>query len=319
MATTALGVMQLEDGTGCDPMTHRRIIKARWANPGIIAGLVVTGNSDLTYHVSQGNAVLCRSDTDGYTEAWWQGGDTPAVSAGDPSNPRIDTVWLRANDAQQGDEVDGEPNNRVVCGVAQGTPSASPVAPDAPAGCTAVGRMLVPAGATAMSSATRTDQRSYAIPYGASLGLLGSYRDTAKGKFDTKKGQRNTRCAVQVTVPTDRLVDVRFTAGVYCSGSAAADDHTSWYVAFKLDGEEVDYSGGEFHLNCETCEAQQRTTTLEVPSGTHTIAVATAWVSGEACPAARYGSYKSQGGSVGDFTGTFPGKLLEVWDRGPAS
>lgn len=313
METTALGIMQDNAGAGVDPLTHRRIIKARWGNTGVISGLEVTGTSSLVYHVATGNAVLSRADTDGYTEAYWDGGNTEAVSAGDPSNPRIDTVWLKANDIQQGDA-----DNRVHCGVTQGTPSSSPVAPDAPAGCTPIAYMMMPAGATSTASATQTTARSYAVPYGSSLGLLNSYRDTSKGNFDTTLKAKSTRCAVSITVPTDRLLDLRFTAGVYCSGSN--DQHTSWYVAFALDGEEVPYSGGEFWLNIETCEAVQRTHTLEVSAGTHTISVITAWVSGQACPAARYGTYSSQGeGTAQDFTGTFPGKYFEVWDRGPAA
>lgn len=313
MATTALGIMQDSEGAGVDPLTHRRIIKARWTNPGIVTGIDVSGTSGLTYRVGAGNAVLCRAESDGYVEAYWEGGQTPAVAVGDPSNPRIDTVWLRANDLQQGD-----PDNRVQVGVTQGTPAASPVAPDAPDGCLAIAAMLVPAAATSTATATQTTQREFAIPYGATLGLLGSYRDTTSAKFDTKLRARTTRCKVMVTVPTDRLLELRFTASVYCSGSAAADHHTSWYVGFLLDGTEIDGSGGEIWLNTETCETQHRTQIVEVQAGTHALAVVTAWVSGQACPGARYGAYDIQGGDVASFRGTFAGKLLEVWDRGVA-
>lgn len=313
MATTALGIMQTSDGAGVDPLTHRRIIKSHWANAGIVSGLNVTGGSGLTYNVSAGNAVLSRSDSDGYTEAYWEGGTTGAVSTGDPSNPRIDTVWLKAYDAQQGD-----PDNRVHVGVTQGTPSSSPVAPSAPSGCLAIARMRMPAGATSTSSAQQTTARDYAIPFGASLGRLGYYHDTSNGTFDTTRFQRATRCAVQINIPTDRLLDLRFTASVACSGSG--DQHTSWYVAFMVDGVEVEYSGGEFWLNTETCETVQKNFTVEVEAGTHTIAVVTGWVSGEVAPLVRSGSYTIQGGTSaqGNFTGTFPGKIFEVWDRGVA-
>lgn len=312
MATTALGIMQTSDGAGVDPLTHRRIIKSHWANTGIVSGLKVTGGSGLTYNVSAGNAVLSRSDSDGYTEAYWEGGSTPAVSTGDPSRPRIDTVWLKAYDAQQGD-----PDNRVHVGVTQGTPSSSPVAPSAPSGCLAIARMRMPAGATSTSSAQQTTARDYAIPFGASLGRLGYYHDTSSGNFDTTRMQKSTRCAVKVNLPTDRLLDLRFTASVACSGSEG--QHTNWYVAFALDGSEVDYSGGESYLNTDTRQVVQRTYTLEVPAGTHTLAVLTAWVSGDAAPSVWAGKYSEQGGgSASSFTGTFPGKIFEVWDRGVA-
>lgn len=311
MATTALGIMQTSDGAGVDPLTHRRIIKARWSNPGIISGLAVTGGSGLTYNVASGNAVLSRSSSDGYTEAYWEGGATPAVSTGDPSNPRIDTVWLKANDAQQGD-----PDNRVHVGVTQGTPSSSPVAPAAPSGCTAIATMMLPAGATSTSAAQQTSERSYAIPYGATLGLLASYRDTTNGVIDSVKQQRATRCAVQVNLPTNRILDLRFIASVSSSGDYGSSDYTNWYVSFALDGTEVEYSGGEMLLSNLTCETHERTVTIDVTKGVHTIAVYTAWVSGTDAPLVRAGQYSDIGGSAAGFPGTFPGLKLEVWDRG---
>lgn len=311
MATTALGIMQDSSGAGVDPLTHRRIIKARWSNPGIISGLEVTGGSGLTYNVSAGNAVLSRSSSDGYTEAYWEGGSTPAVSTGDPSNPRIDTVWLKADDVQQGDG-----DNRVKVGVTQGTPSSSPVAPSAPSGCTAIAEMRMPAGATSTSSAQQTSEREYAIPYGANLGLLASYRDTTNGVIDSTKQKRSTRCAVKVTVPTDRLIDLRFVASVASSGTYGSDQYTNWYVSFLLDGSEIQYSGGEMLLSNLTCETRERTFTVPVDKGTHTIAVSTAWVSGTNAPSVRAGTYSEAGGSAAGFQGTFPGMKLEVWDRG---
>lgn len=314
MATTALGIMQASDGAGVDPLTHRRIIKSHWANTGIVSGLEVTGGSGLTYNVSAGNAVLSRSNSDGYTEAYWEGGTTDAVSTGDPSNPRIDTVWLKAYDAQQGD-----PDNRVHVGVTQGTPSSSPVAPSAPSGCLAIARMRMPAGATSTSSAQQTTARDYAIPYGSTLGLLASYRDTANGAFDTTRMSKSFRCSVQVTVPTDRLLELRFTASVASGGDYGSDDYTNWYHAFALDGTEVQYSGGEVYLNNTTCETYTWTHVVEVAAGVHSVAAVTAWVSGTDAPIRRAGTYVSQGGSATGFSGTFPGLLLEVWDRGVAS
>ena len=310
---TALGIQQLEDGTGLDPVTHRRIIKAHWHNVGIVNGLEVKGRSDLRYNVSAGMAVVSRSDSDGYAEAYWEGGQTGAVSTGDPSNPRIDTVWIKANDKQQGDS-----DNSVIVGVTQGTPSSSPVPPSLPVGCVALANMRVPAGATSTGSAQLSSERDYAIPYGSNLGLLKDYRDTTTGNFDTTKYKKTTRCQCKINVPTERLLDLRFTASVASSGSS--DQHTNWYVSFSVDGQEVDYTGGEFYLNPITHEAKQRTATIRVSEGTHNIGVITGWVSGEACPHAMAGRYEDLSGSASDkFSGTMPGKYFEIWDRGPVS
>lgn len=311
MATTALGVMQDGDGNGVDPLTHRRIIMGRWENTGIVSGLSVSGTSSLTYQVSAGNAVLSRGDSDGYTEAYWEGGTTDAVSAGDASRPRVDLVWMRANDAQQGDA-----DNRVHVGVTEGTASASPVAPGCPSGCVELAQMLVPAGATSTASATNNADQNYAVPYGASLGQLAYYRDTTSGDIDSTSRVKTTRCSVSVTVPTDRLVELRMTASVACRG--VDPQYCSWYTSFSVDGSELPYSGGEFYLNCLTCEALQRSFTTELAAGTHSVAVLTAWVSGTAGPMVRSGSYSEEGGSASGFSGSFPGIILEVWDKGVA-
>lgn len=120
MATTALGIAPDSSGAGVTPLTHRQIIRAHWANTGIVSGLDVSGRGDLTYSVGAGMAVCSRGDADGYTEAYWAGGQTPAVSA-TGSQPRIDCIWIRANDPTQGDA-----DNHVVIGVTQGNASATP-------------------------------------------------------------------------------------------------------------------------------------------------------------------------------------------------
>lgn len=313
MATTALGIMQDASGNGVDPHTHRKCIQARWGNVGIVTGLAVTGRSDLKYNVAAGVAVTSRSSSDGYCEAYWEGGQTPAVAAGNASNPRIDLVWIKANDLQQGDD-----DNRVHVGVTSGTPSASPKAPACPAGCTPIAYMKLPANATSTSGAQASGSRPFATPYGATLGRIGYYHDTSKGNVDTKLRAKSTRYSRSVNLPTDRVVELVFTASAYCSGDAD-DDNSSWYVAFVMDGDEIAYSGGEFYLNTQTCQTVQKRFIIEVPAGSHSFAVVTAWTSGEACPAVRSGSYSSQDPSAStSFSGTFPGRIFEIWDRGIA-
>ena len=311
MATTALGIMQASDGAGLDPLTHRRIIKGRWANTGVVAGLAVTGRSDLSYQVAAGVAVASRSGSDGYVELYFEGGTAGPVEAGDPSNPRIDAVWVKANDIQQGD-----PDNRVHVGVTQGTPSASPVCPSVPAGCLVLAKMRVPASATSTGSAQRAADGDRAIPYGASLGLLGMTHETESGVVDERLGVKGRHCSVQITVPTKRVVELRFTASAYSQGDPGT--HSSWYVAFALDGEEIPYSGGESYLGTLVCETVQRSWIVEVPAGTHTVSVSSAWVAGENQPMIRAGSYTSNPDTGSSFSGQFAGKILEAWDRGVA-
>lgn len=312
MTTTAFGVRQdPSTGEGTSPHALRKIIQAKWGNAGIVTGLSVTGRNDLKYNVAAGVAVTSRSDSDGYAEAFWEGGQTPAVSPGNASSPRIDLVWIKSDDIQQGDD-----DNHVVVGVTSGTPSASPAPPTCPSGCTPIAYMMLPANATSTASASKSDDGDFAVPYGATLGRIGYFHDTTSGQFDTELRKKTSRFSVSVSVPTDRILDLSFTASVYCSGTGG--EHTSWYVAFMMDGDEIDYSGGEFHLNTQTCETVQRNHTLEVEAGAHVFSVITSWVSGEAAPSSRAGSYSSQNVSAPTFSGTFPGRIFEIWDRGVA-
>lgn len=311
MATTALGIMQDSAGNGVDPHTHRKIIQARWSNPGVITGLSVTGGSGLTYSVSAGCAVVTRGESDGYAEAYFEGGSTPAVSAGDPSNPRVDLVWIKANDIQQGDD-----DNRVHVGVTSGTPAASPVAPSAPAGCLPIASMLVPAGATSTASAQMDSERDYAIPYGATMGLIGQSVLNYEGPSDyTDDGKDYYENAITFAIPTKRVLELRFTA---CASAASSTDVTQpttepldtacWYVGIQLDGSDIQGGGGQFQV-FRAWQPVMLSVVVEVEAGTHTV---------------RTRNHRVQWGNNIYFTAhtdadqTYQGRTLQVWDRGVA-
>ena len=307
MATTALGIMQTEDGTGTSPLTLRRIIKARWENKGIVTGLKVTGRSDLRYDVAAGCAVVSRSDADGYAEAYWEGGQTPAVSAGDPSNPRVDTVWIKANDKQQGDA-----DNRVHAGVTQGQPSANPVAPSAPSGCLVLAQMRMPSSATSTNSAQKEADGDVAIPYGASLGLLAEYIDNRTIQGTANPGEYYVENNVSFRLPTDRVVELEFSA---CA-MARDGDWCDWYQSFVVDGAEVPTSGGQIHLVEGSIQSFQNRFVMKMVAGSHTVAVKTGvQAPGGVRPYFVYGTYQISSG----ITGTYSGRALRVWDRGIAS
>lgn len=310
--TTALGIAQSSDGQGVTPITHRRIIGAEWPNVGIVSGLEVSGRADLSYDVSAGCAVCSRGGSDGSTMAYWEGGAAGPVSSGDPANPRIDVVWIRANDLQQGD-----PDNLVHVGVTEGTPSPSPVAPSVPAGCTPLIENVMPAGATSTSSALENSLRKYAIPFGASLGLLGRSVLNYEGPGDYGDGGKDYfELSTQFTVPTDRLVEFRFAACV-CAASAQdpnqptgdAGDTSAWYVGIQLDGVDVVGGGGQFQVS-RAWEPVSLSVVTEVKAGTHV---------------ARTRNHRvGWGNNVyfvchTDATQTYQGKTLEIWDRGVSS
>ena len=159
--STALGVAQ-DDGTGLGTTdtAFRQITGAEWTNKGIVAGLAVTGTSSLAYHVAAGVAICSKGDSDGKTKAYWEGGNTAAVAGNTSGNARIDSVYIYANDLTQGDA-----DNLVHIGVAQGTAAATPSAPDIPPYATRLADLRLPGGSTSTAGATLTLAGPQAIPF----------------------------------------------------------------------------------------------------------------------------------------------------------
>lgn len=301
--------MQTSTGEGTDPITLRRIIKAKWMNTGIVTGLAVSGRSDLSYSVAAGCAVVSRSDSDGYAEAYWEGGKTPVVSAGDPSNPRIDVIWIKANDRQQGDD-----DNRVHIGVTQGTPAANPVAPSLSAGCLSLSEFRVPAMATSTNSATINDYGDEAIPYGASMGLLAEYIDKRTIQGTANVGEYYVENAVSIRIPTKRLIEMDFSACAMAKIDSGGSGSCDWYQSFVVDGKEVPTSGGQINLITGSIQSFSNRFLMEMNAGSHTIAVKTGvQAPGGVRPFFVYGDYEISSG----VRGTYSGRTLRVFDRGP--
>ena len=303
---TALGVQPDSNGNGVTPEVHRQIIAAQWHNTGVIDGLAVSGRSDLTYDVSAGVAVCSKGSADGKTLAYWPGGQTAAVNAGDASNPRIDLVWINAHNPKMGDS-----DNSVTVGVTQGTPASNPVAPALPAGCTLLRSMRVPANATATSSAVATDTITYAIPYGASMGLL-AYDDQSRINQVINDGGKRVPHLLNrrtINLPTDRLVELDW-SGCVSNGKTDGAGWISLMNWFKVDGKDIPYAAVELHVQ-QTWEQFQHRHIMTLAAWTHTIESWYEW---------RNGNWEVSWhcGDDGNQHGGYPGSILAVWDRGVA-
>ncbi len=232
--TTALGIQPV-DGKGVSPLTHRHIIASHWLNTGVITGLAVTGRNDLSYNVARGVATCSRGTSDGMTEAYWEGGATPTVPAGDASNPRVDTIWIRANDPTQGDK-----DNQVTVGVTVGTASVNPVAPNPPTGCTPIARMRLNAGATNTSGATVGSGVPYAVPFGSGGGKLAYGRVTETYVVNEDKAwHEQVRLSFNLSSP--RIVNIRWRAVSTVGRPSQNDDSAnkrmgSYYLQLRVDG-----------------------------------------------------------------------------------
>lgn len=254
--SVAFGV-QNQGAVGTTASDLRKIIQYKWASTGIVGGLAVKGNSNLTYNVAAGMAICSKGASDGFTEAFWPGGSTAAVSANTASSPRLDAVWITSHDATQGDA-----DNLVAVGVTQGTPATSPAAPEIPTYATLLALMLVPAGATKASSASVSNRGAGAIPYGSSLGVLVDETDTANqavlpaSEYDYAAGT--------FTLPTKRMVDIKQTLTLLCGSQ-----ESSAYARVLIDGTQV--WQGEVHVFPSFATSQYFEASVELEAGTHSI------------------------------------------------
>ena len=263
MSNTAFGVAQTSAGVGTTDTDMRHILAAQWDSTGVINGLSVTGTTSLYYSVAAGVAVCSKGLSDGKTLAYFGGGNTSTVAANSSGNPRIDSVYIYSNDANQGD-----PDNLVHIGVTQGTAAATPTAPSIPTYATLLAQMFMPAGATTTANVHRSASVGYAIPYGASLGRIGydANTQTIDQNWDSTW---YIQVATSVTVTTDRLVDVDFDAR---AGVDSGTDASSYYVKVQVDG--VDVTDGLDEMPVFDVWVRNRITfPLSLQAGSHTISV----------------------------------------------
>ncbi len=364
---TALGIAPDINGNGVDDVTHRRILEGHWEQPGVIRTsgfgnadqLKVKGTSGLTYAVNPGNLVYSRSATNGVVEAFWPGGNTPPVAAGDANYPRIDTIWISAHDLRLGD-----PDNQVTLGVTSGTPAYDPMPPNLHEDEFMVAQMLVPAGMTQTTACSSNAVALSAIPYATPLGLIArnvrnyegtaNYTDAGKDYFEqetqfTLNGPRTlelrfsaTACAckrgnpskptdtanytdagkdyfeqeTQFTLNGPRTLELRFSAtacackrGNPSKPTDNATDMACWYVGLQLDGKDIDGGGGQFQVS-RAWEPVSLNVIVTVPAGTHTVRTRNHRVTwGENVYFICHSDAKE----------TYRGRVLEIWDRGPAN
>jgi hypothetical protein len=93
---------------------------------------------------------------------------TLTIAAADPTNPRIDVVYVSVQDAFYAGS-----NNQVVFGVATGVPSGTPAVPSIPANSTALAQVAVAANATSITNSNITDKRTLATVAGGILPTSG--------------------------------------------------------------------------------------------------------------------------------------------------
>lgn len=273
----ALGVEPDANHQGTSSHELRRIQRFLWTSPGIVSqqldrpSLSVSGCPDLRYFVQRGTAVLARDDSyaDGFYLACVDNTYTEPVATADPSYPRIDTIWIRANDAKFGDtDLTGTLSNHIEIGVTSGVAKANPSEPDLPARAMKLASMMLPAGATSTANATQYGDVDYAVPYGASLGIL----DRIAENRDLKSSSSDTKApflSKSFYFPTDRWVLLH----AYVCVSTPNKNNGSGVAAvqFYLDGEL--YTTRKIRYS-DSWVTYEPTTTIRLSAGHHTVGIA---------------------------------------------
>ncbi len=299
MANVAFGIRQDAEGIGTTDTDLRKIIQARWNNTGILAGLNVTGQTSLTYKVAPGVAVCSRAKSDGFTEAYFGGGNTPAVKANTSANPRIDVVWITAHDKSQGDS-----DNLVTIGVTEGTAAVVPVKPTIPTFAVEIAAVTLPGGAANTSNAQVSDDRNYAIPYGASLGVMLDITDTSYKAI--YKDAAYVFASGQIYLPTDRMVNFDLTETTWAYNPTTNNWQGSGYVDLVIDGTVV--AAYRFINFVNTPATQCFHDVRKLKAGVHTVQ-ARLWASGTEPKSDLWLDYSA---------GSWPGQRLIVTDGGVA-
>lgn len=212
---------------------------------------------------------------------------------GTSGTPRIDTIYVRQFDAEQGDD-----NVDLTFLVAKGTPATNPVAPTLPARSLAIQQMLYPANATVASAATVNNARKYSIPYGGTLGVLFNHVDTGIGDSTSSWV---TSGSGKITVPTDRLIRLEMILTGIWVNPVTANGIVQGTVngQILIDGASVLFQ--EWNLSPQA-QSHYCALPIKITAGTHTVAFQIK--DGVSRFKRYYGS------------GTWPGQVVTISDEG---
>lgn len=262
-----------------------RNITAGLYSPGVISGaLVTTSASSMQYTVSAGVAAFPIAV--GETVLGAVPATVVSTSAAPVSGQRIDIIY-----AQQGlPTVDGHSNINVRVGTSL------------PARSVELGRRIILPSSTNTNASQKTGDVTYAIPYGASMGIIHQYRDTRNGIINHARTVVNT---ANIFLPTDRMVRIsllsamsslnanRWDASKYCSTGYDVWVDTMYRSHFQTTGLDKVWSTFQFS-DIYTLLAGQHTIRFEMVRG-----------DGPGSPVAHHGS-------------GWPGSLWTLEDIGPA-
>ena len=270
----------LPDGTGTTPADLQRIVGAQYATSGILptGGVTVTGTASMAYRVSAGAVVLKTAAGLGLLHAIEEQtvNTLPAPSTGS----RTDRIVM--DQAGAITVTDGA----------------------APAGGITLGLFMVPAGITATTAAQQSVDRNFAIPAGASLGLLHRFHDPANGTRGNI--EPITLGAGRFVLPSDRLVRLDMT---HCLSAIqeSTTDEPSAAIRWRVYVDDTLETAFTTRVTRAAPQINFFSYTVTLREGPHKVHYVQDQIEGIAGPGWRHHKGTAE---------AWPGMRFEVWDAG---
>ena len=267
---------------GTAPAELQRIVGANWHTSGIkpTGGVKVTGTSSMAYSVSAGSVVL-------KTEAGL--GLEYAVEA-----KTVNTVPAPSTGSRQ-DRVVMDRDGLVY--VTQGA---------APAGGITLGLFTVPAGVTSTRSAQQSVDRNFAVPAGASIGMLHRFHDPANGV----KGNASplTLGTGRFSVPSDSWVRFDMT---HCLSAiqGSPTDQPSAAIRWRVYIDDALELAFTTRVTRAAPQTNFMSFTVQMSEGVHKVHYIQDQIEGLSGPGWMHHKGTNQG---------YPGNRFEVWHVGVA-
>lgn len=204
------GFAKRPDGSnGTTPEILQKTIYSQYVNahrgPKMRGGLV-SGRSNMTYAFSEGVGLIVTGPQRA-AYVTWDAGTTALVSA-PTTGDREDIIWANEHGVWVTPASQFNISNACI-----------------------LDRRIIRPGAQNTSGTTSVHDNVWAIPYGASLGWLGMFRET--GQADVPLHQpiqksRHTWCNLRIFVPTDRRVSAKLDQAIYGGIPGGAFNNNSY-------------------------------------------------------------------------------------------
>lgn len=229
---------QKVDETDLDTMqdfieNQGKALVSEFFGDGVLSGLQVTAYSpaDMGVQVAPGKAYI-----NGKPVPVNLAQDLTVVAA-DATNPRIDIVVIYWNQRQE-DPVTNYLGNTVYTrlydsfqlDIIEGTPAATPVAPETPAGGLKLAEIYVAAGATSISSANITDTRVF-VPGFAELEAARGSKTTLDERLDVSLNEDGSLKHATQTVESHK---VHFGSANFAGPAGVTITHNLGHTNYKV-------------------------------------------------------------------------------------